>query len=197
MNLFEEAPPIANIIVYIVLIVIIFALFTWIDYLQNKKNKLKNTDRILYANLVRLGGLSLNIFLPNKYTFLINLLILDMLDCRVMMNNYKTLLTNCSGNYDYESRDKIYDMLARLQNVIFYPSPIMIGATLYRMIGESIYLITQNIKSLMFFPSLIEPVFATHLYFNDNIKIFGILVGMKLYQEFVLHYINWNKSKLK
>jgi hypothetical protein len=173
----------AEVLILTLIILIIFILFIVVD---NKKSKDKS---VLVQNIIRGCGLMFNLFLPNTFTLLIGVFLVEPIARHIHLMKYKKCLKGKrnGGNaiqWEYLSRDAVYGICSNLINCINYPTNYMYGTFIYRTMGQLLYLAVQKTKVLNFFPNFTEPLFANHLFCNDvKITLIPLIIG-----SLFLHY---------
>jgi len=95
----------------------------------------------------------------------------------------------------YHLIDKPLDLYSQLFMMLYglrtEYSILFLSLFIYRALGTAAFLITDRHLFLLIFPNLIEVIFLSYVllsYFDLNfLQLFGILVALKMVQEFLLH----------
>lgn len=139
------------------------------------------------------GGMVLRTFLTyyllknTKMDMLFTPLLLTGLDLadNVLMQN-----KNCTKTYDYQTKDKIVDVISYLMLLYFYETDEYLKYfIIYRLIGVKLYVLTRNSDWLIVFVDVVKEYMIYKYIFEENNNYLPFLILGKVLFEIYFHKI--------
>ena len=169
---------------------------------------MNDSNILIISSIIRISATYLVLYFLHipSYLKVILFWFIDLIDCDIprLLNLYKN--KKFCDTTEYQITDKITDSLCyiMLLNYIFQNNllnkkeiNVIFWLLLYRLIGVLIFLKKKNRQILFYFPNFFLEITLALLFIKEsNIKnltnyktiIIGIVLILKIIQEYILHY---------
>jgi len=103
---------------------------------------------------------------------------------------------SCTKTYDYQTKDKIVDVISYLMLLYFYETDEYLKLfVIYRLIGIILYVLTRNSDWLIVFVDVVKEYMIYKYIFGKNNNYLPILVFGKVLFEIYFHKIKNSEIK--
>jgi hypothetical protein len=151
------------------------------------------------CNIAINGGMTLRTFLTyyllktTEYNNLFTPILLTGLD---LADNVLIPNKSCTKTYDYQTKDKIVDVISYLMLLYFYETDEYLKLfVIYRLIGIILYVLTRNSDWLIVFVDVVKEYMIYKYIFGKNNNYLPILVFGKVLFEIYFHKIKNSEIK--